>query len=317
MNMMNGDWCDDCKLSVNRICAHEIRAKKIETCELKIDRELCVPLLGTPEICADKVTAKTADLNSACIASLNAPQACVQNLNATNAGISSLTVNDVCVSGVLRAANLQSCGKYRANVTLSTPIVYTLGTPVLFNAILDDPNSNVSLAPMTYSTPVSGYYSVSFSFSVNNFQPTAAGAILGTPIALAEVWRNGARAVSVFAPFLQFTNQQRVLASSLLQLNAGDLIQVRYRILALDSALGLIDVAGTVDVFGNGSDIDNSFFKIHLLSVTCTDLPCAPNIACEPCSPAQCTPCMPAANQRCCNPDEPVPTPASRRVSRI
>ena len=83
----------------------------------------------------------------------------------------------------------------------------------------------------------------------------------------------------------------------MISLNAGDLVQLKYEILSIDPSSGVQNVVGTVDLAGNGTELNTTLFKIHLLSVNCApgvDMPCALNVDCLPCTPMQCDPCTPS-----------------------
>jgi hypothetical protein len=86
----------------------------------------------------------------------------------------------------------------------------------------------------------------------------------------------------------------------MVKMNVGDLLQFKYKVLAVNQASGITEILGTVDVLGNGSEDDQSIIKIELLSVDCPNgAPCSPNVDCSPCTPMQCVPCVPQPNQPC------------------
>lgn len=261
---INGNCeCDHCKneLNLDKLCVRKINACRIKVKELDIKGTLCAEALSSPSLCAGVISAQ-------------------------NAGISNLTANDLCVPGTLKVANLLNCGKYRANVVYSTMTTYTLGNFIDFNMILDDPNGNVTLSPVTYTVPVSGWYEANLQFNQSNLVPSPGfGPILGVPVANPQLYVNGVLYREIFSSFLSFYKQQKTSLNTILPLKVGDIVQMKYNILALDQSSGVINVPGVVDSIGNGTDANTSGFKIHMLSVDCADLPCSPSIACIPCMP--------------------------------
>lgn len=290
-NQLNGA-CDCCKneLNLDKLCVRKIKAHKICVDDINIGDTLCAKI-SSPEICAELIMAKKADINSSCITDLNVMNECVQDLTATNISTSTLLANEVCFPGTVRTANLLNCGKYRATVVSSGNTTYTLGDLFGFDTIIDDPNGNVTISPTTYTVPVSGYYVFTFKVNISNFVSTT-GPIFGSPIGNPEIYVNGLLVRESFTPFLTFLNQQNVILTSLISLKTGDQVTMRYKLQVLDQILGLINVTGTGDIVGDGTEGGNSLFKIHMLSVDCEDLPCAPSIPCQPCTPQQCQPCI-------------------------
>lgn len=281
-----GDIC------ANNITAADISAKHGCFDSLDLSTSLCSPLLSAPNVCAGNVTTN----------SLSSSTVCSSNVNATLGTFQSLVSNEVCLPGSTRIADLLNCGKYRATTSYSVNTVYTLGSLVNFTAIIDDPNNNITLSPTTYTVPISGYYILTFKFNVTNLLPSNGLPILGAPIATPEILVNGSVDRESYSPWLSFNNQQRSVLTSLISLKAGDQITMRYNVLALDSSSGLSNVAGTVDVVGSGTENGNSVFKISLLNMDCTELPCAPSI---PCTRNTCTPCTPQQGGSCrsCTPE--------------
>src|SRR5580700_11077079 len=96
---------------------------------------------------------------------------CAQNIAAKLIVADNLGVNgDICFNNVGVAQNLcvtgfslqnEVCQDYKAYAILATDSTYTLGSPLPFNMIVDDPNNNISLSPFGYTVPVSGYYVIS------------------------------------------------------------------------------------------------------------------------------------------------------------
>lgn len=298
----SNNWhCECCKneLNLDKLCAKKAIIHKLCVDDLNLKNELCAETLSGGSLCVNQAMAQKGDFDSICVSNLNSSNNCFQNVTATNMGVSNLVANDLCVPGQLKAANFLNCGKYRASVAFSVPQTYTLGNNLAFDSILDDPNSNISFSPTTYTVPVSGYYVLTLKVNVSNLQ-SSSGPILGSPVANPEVYLNGNLSREIFLPWLTFNNESKVLLTSLISLLAGDKVTMKYKVKALDAASGLIDVIGTVDIFGNGLEDGNSVFKISLLNVDC--LPsemCQPSVQCQPCSPMRCTPCIPSQNCGC------------------
>ena len=152
---------------------------------------------------------------------------------------------------MLTALSVTTCQKYRAAVTFNANTVYTLGAPINWNKVLDDPNANVTLAPFSYTVPVSGYYIV--TFHMDHFGLAGAGVISGIPIGQLRVLVNNNELRSQYTPFLSFLTEQKTSLTSLCLLNAGDKITTLYNVLILNSSTGVQPYAGTVTVEGNGS----------------------------------------------------------------
>lgn len=288
------------EIGSDKICANSVISKDMSTdtlCanKLQLNGEFCAQSLSSPMLCAQQVSATQADLNSACIAKMGADNACIQNLIALNAEVTNLTANQLCVPGPLSVANLLNCGKYRASATYSMLTSYSLGADIDFDVILDDPNGNMLAGPSRYTAPVSGYYSVMLNINEQNLIPSSGfGPVLGVPAANTQLYVNGILYRETYTSFLAFFAQQKAVLSGILLLNAGDVVTMRYNILALNSASGLVSIPGTIDSQGDGTSANSSIFQIHMLSVNCPDLPCAPSGQCSPCSPMQCVPCQPS-----------------------
>ena len=279
-----------------RDCDCDIKCyKKLKACEFwaeKADIEkLCAEKLDAKEACLGSCVSDSLDAQNICVNQLGASNACIQDLNAARGSVQSLTVNDLCVANSLRANNFLNCGKYRAAATYSANVVYNLGSDINFDTVLDDPNSNLQVAPTRYTVPVSGYYMASFKYDVSNLI-SASGPLLGSPIGNPQILVNGVVINDMYTAWLTFANRQKLILSTLMRLKPGDIITLRYNILALDST-GAINVAGTVDVAGTGLQDGNSNFQISFLNADCTDMPCEPSLPCQPCTPRKCSPCEP------------------------
>lgn len=293
-NLHNSD-CDCCRneLNLDKLCAKKIKVHNLQV------KYFCADELSSHKLCVDSAVARDAQFQVSAINTLNANNICNQNLTSTNAGIVNATVNNLCVSGPLQASNLLAYGKYRASATYSKLTTYVLGTLINFDTILDDPNSNLTTSPTTYTVPLSGYYSFSFNIVQQNL--VVPGPILGVPASDLQLYVNGVLARESFSAFLSFFPQQRAVLSGLISLNAGDQVQLKYNVLVIDSVGGLVPLVGTIDNSGNGTEDNSSLFKIHLLSVNAPSIiPCAPVIPCSPSNPLTCVPCNPCESIDSC-----------------
>lgn len=260
--------CDNvsCK---NELNLHKLCADSIKACSIKAEK------FNTDELC----------LQSAEVKDLFVERETVNDLCARNANIDSLCVNN------LKVGSFNKCEKYRAAATYSANTVYTLGSIVNWNIVLDDPNGNIALAPFYYTVPVSGYYMA--SFHVDSTTLAGVGVIVGTPVGRLQISVNGNPLTKDLAPCLSFSDLQSSTLTSLVLLNAGDVLTMKYDVLVVDSILGLIPYVGTVVIQGNGSFPGQSGFGIHYLS----SLDCAPGEACPICPLVEvvCEPCEPHA----------------------
>lgn len=273
-----------------------------------------------------KLCSKKAKIECLCACSIISKKVCSESLKAVRAEIESETVNDLCVSGDLNATSVYSldsstnhlcaqsgvigtlcvndltvgtiknCVKYRAAASLSADTVYALGSNIDWDVILDDPNGNVSVAPFSYTVPVSGYYQMSFYLRSDSL--TGASIIGGLPVGVMDITANGTDLRQLLVPYLSFASTQVGVLSALVLLNAGDIVRMRYNVLVLDPNTGLTNYAGTVSIKGT-SAAGFSQFEIHYLS----SLDCIPGQICTPCEPVT-IPCEPVsvmcdANQSC------------------
>ena len=282
--------CSSChnELNLDKLCANKIKAH-----ELKV-REFCAEELSSPKLCSDQLISRKIDAQSACITDLSATNICTQNVTATNMGVSNLVANNLCVPGEFKVANLLNCTKYEATAVYSANTAYTLGNLLNFNNILSNPSGALTTSPTTYTAPVSGNYIVMFQIDQQNMIPDPNfGPILGVPVANPQIILNSVIHREQYSSYLTFFNQQRSTMTALVRMNAGDLLQFKYKVLAVQQATGVTEIVGTVDLLGNGSESDQSIVKIELLSVNCgtgPSVPCAPSIPCQPCTPLTCIP---------------------------
>lgn len=279
---LKADCVRVCQILSNDICSQNLNAASLNVVN-GVANNLCVPNL---------LQANQANLNSAS----------VNNLSAQTANLNNLCVNN------LQVSNSVSNTRYRATMTYANNVTYTLGLPINWNTILDDPNNNVALSPNAqYTVPVSGYYHIFLQLDSNNLQ--GAIPILGTPVANLELLVNGVIFRQSYIPFLTFNNQQKATVGGLISLNAGDVVTSVYTVLVM-GASGLTPYVGTVNILGTGSEEDGSVFKILLLSSNAAPGPvaCSVNppivVACSavsnPCQPLNGCP-VPGSNPMPCN----------------
>lgn len=264
-------------ITANNVCAQSVEVSDLFA-ENETANNICVPgMVQSGQVWSDKSYS-----NSICAQTANFGTACINNLT---------------------VGNLNHCVKWRAAVTNSADIVYNLGSPINWNSVLDDPNSNVSLSPFTYTVPASGYYLLTLHIDINSL---AGGSIIaGSPISITEILVNGNELRSQFSPFLSFNDQQSTSLTSLCLLNAGDVLTTIFNILIFDQSSGLIPYIGTVALKSNGQFAGQSGFGIHYLSsLNCTQQICpqCPQVT-IPCMPVTtpCAPIVPPAGQEPCD----------------
>ena len=270
-----------CKSELNlcKLCVNKVQSKCLDSHQLN-SRRIC-----SHHIDAVKLNVESEVANNICAQSVMANNVGALNLNSNYICSQQGTINTLCVDN-LTLGNFSPVIKYRATVNYSANVTYTLGDFVNFNNIVDDPNNNVSLSPNTsYTVPVSGYYMMTFKANVQNLVSNS-GPVLGVPIANPEVWVNGILVRESFSPFLTFFNAQKVILNSLITLSAGDVVTLKYNVLANNG----VPIIGSVDILGAGPEDGDSLFKIILLS----GLGSGSASACIVCPPVQ-VPCMPVS----------------------
>ncbi|HEY5268694.1 MAG TPA: hypothetical protein VII94_06280, partial [Candidatus Saccharimonadales bacterium] len=223
------------------------------------------------ELNLDKMCVDCAKMNCAKIQQVISDNICSQLVSANQVSANMIGANSICVKAGtintlcvdnLSIGNFSPYTKYRATVNFSGNTTYTLGANLPFNNIIDDPNNNVSISPfMSYTAPVAGYYELSYIINANNLISTG-GAILGVPVANPEIFVNGALAREIFAPFLSFLGAQNVILSTLITLQAGDVVTLQYNVLGGSG----IPAVGTIDMASTGAEGGNSLFKIIFMS---------------------------------------------------
>lgn len=270
-----------------------------ESCNEAETRNLCFGdcddlcnSLALKDLCAKKIRAKQGLFREICAERIKSESICTRNLGVENVAIANVCAADIntttlCVTGTARLNEI--CGLYRASAEFLADVPYTLGDPVNFDDIVDDPNGNISLAPFYYTVPVSGYYIA--TVQIDTVGLDGSNVILGTPVAQLNLLVNGVERRRAFCPYLTFNDTQQTDLSFLLLVNAGDRITIDYKVLVVDQATGTVPYVGTTNIVGGDN---RTIFKIHYLSSTCT-----PNAGCQSCSfiPVPCTTeCIPLPN---------------------
>ncbi len=158
-------------------------------------------------------------------------------------------------------------------LTLSAPTNYNLGNLIDWDIVIDDPNNNVATGPFKYTVPVSGYYS--FDFHLNTTLISGATPLGGTPAGMMSLLVNGVTYVNDQVGYLAFSGFQASNMGGLILMNAGDIVEMKYEILALDATSGIISYVGTTVMQGNGALAGQSYFNIHFLSsLSCSSTVC-------------------------------------------
>ncbi len=280
--------CDkDCRCSRERrfckIHVKEADIKRLKACNSKL-QSLCVS--DQADISALNVEDQV--VNNLCVANdFSAKNANCVNFNSNNLCAQVGTINTLCVDN-LTANAINSCMKWRATATFAADAAYSLGDDINWDTIIDDPNNNIALAPFSYTVPKSGYYILDFYLRSDTLSSPLV--ISGIPVGLVTVTKNGSELRQVQAPYLSFASAQHANLGALAILQAGDIIKMKYEVLILDPASGLISVPGTISIKAQGATPGFSRFEIHYLS----SLDCMPgqgqackkcplvNVACQP-----------------------------------
>jgi len=290
----------DCKNELN-LCKLCVKKEKCEhLCAHRIDaREICSSSIESKFLNAQEVVCNNACASGVMVASrINAV-----DLNANTFCAKSGTINTLCVDNLSVSTPMNTLVTWRAAVTFAANNTYTLGGNINWDTILDDPNGNVALGPFTYTVPVSGYYITSFRLNSDSLAGTPV--IAGIPTGLLSITSNGNPLIQSQTPFLSFVALQNATTTSLVLLNAGDIIQMNYNVLVLDPAVGLTNYVGTVSLKGNGRLPGESFFDIHYLSSLTQGPPPGACRVCPvvsvQCSPVtvSCNDCIPEMGKVC------------------
>lgn len=291
--MCDGVNCMDCSNELNlcKLCVKKVKVK----C-------LCARSIGSEKICgehvdAEHLKAEDALINDLCVpGKVSASHVEAMSLNANNLCAQQGVVNELCVND-LTVGKLNYCAKWRAAVVFAADTMYTLGSNVDWDVILDDPNGNVAIGPFSYTVPMSGYYVLNYHITSDSLSGVAV--IAGVPVGLLSISVNGLPFTSFNSPYLSFATLQNGNLGTLVLLNAGDVVRMKYDVLVFDQVMGLVPYVGTVSFKGNGTFPGQSFFDIHYLS----SLACSP-VTCQPCPPVQ-VPCEPVMIHCPCNKERP------------
>ncbi len=265
-NLKVHSLCAKC-VKADEVCAHCLKAGQLEAGSIKADSE-CV----SGDLQASQLHADQGFFNKLCAKEGTINKLCVDQLTVSNPAVLSTP--------------------YRATVNYSVDTSYTLGTFLNFDNIVDDPNNNISLLPNTsYTAPKSGYYMMSFKVNIDSLLTSTGDPILGVPVANPVIYVNGLLVREAYSPFLSFFNTQKVIVDSLITLQAGDVVTMKYDVLAGNG----LAVAGTVNIVGAGIEDGNSLFKIIFLSDLSQQTPgqecqVCPDVVVE-CDEEPCDPC--------------------------
>ncbi len=293
------------QLQVNSVCAHDITAQCIETTDLTADtacfdrlktRELCTTdATNFIDVCSDQihtnhVCAQDAQLNFLCSNDARTHSLCADSINTTT----------LCVSGLF-----VSCAPFSASAAVSLNYTYTLGDVVQFDLTLADPSGAIiqSFDETHYIAPRSGLYLI--TTQINQKDLTGPSIIAGTPVSIVEIWVSGVLRRQVYLPYLTFNNAQTAEVTTMLGLQAGNDLIIRYKVGIVDPIAGFIEYPGFVTILGSGLDIFRTVLFAHFLGeLDCP--PCPPcEISCTPCE-VDCTPCTfecpPCVPQGICTP---------------
>lgn len=268
------DMCCKNELNLCKLCVKSAKFECLWSDDIK-----------SKDICTDCLKAKTLwannqYVNDVCVSdTLKANHIKSVDINANYICSQQGTINKLCVND-LTVGSLKYCEKYLASVTFSGDTVYSLGSNVDWNLIINDPNGNVSLAPFSYTVPVSGYYT--FSYYLNSTTLTGPSVIAGIPVGVMTAQVNGVDLRKNNEAFLSFSDLQYSVLSSLVLLSAGDVITMKYEVLVLDPVSGLMSYPGTVIIKSTGVLPVVSGFDIHYLS----SVDCSP-VICQSCPPVE------------------------------
>lgn len=280
MSNHNDDMCFKNDLNLCKLCCSKAKVTCLSSEDIK-SKKLCSESIKANHLMVEQEVA-----NTICVSdTLTASKVKALSINSNDLCAQSGVINNLCVNN-LTAGSINYCEKYRAVTTFNSNLTYTLGSPINWNSIIDDPNGNVALAPFSYTIPVSGYYIVSVAFNTFNLQGSAT--LGGIPIGVLTVLSNGNLLRQASQVYLTFSSKSSELLSALIYINAGDVITSKYEIFYMDPVAGLIPYVGTVDVVASGPIPFTSGFSIHYLSSS----NCSSPIICQPCPVVE-VPCTP------------------------
>jgi hypothetical protein len=192
------------------------------------------------EECQDKIKCKQLDAGKCCLR-----EACIDRL----------TVNH------LSAPSFSECNLLRAAVS-SVAYNYTLGQPLSWATVQDDPSAMFSSLNGSFTVPAAGYWEASIFLNLANL----AGVVnlAGVPVANAALQVNGVPRVQTYVPFLTFSTRQASSLASTLLLQAGDVVNATFNVQYVDPVSGEVQYVGTMGVS------PPSFFTLVQLASLCS-----------------------------------------------
>jgi hypothetical protein len=286
-----------CKLQIDSVCTHTLKAECASATNLRAQNTCTANLfskkayikdLQVADFCADKVSHQIVCANKVTTAELCADSAyiksaCVDKQRVGTICADTISVKNLCVSGVSNAS--QAHNSRGARIGLKSDSSYQLGDTIPFDDIRYDAMRSIVQEPSSFLTPESGNYIATIQVNIKDLQ--GFNIIAGTPIAALEVYVNDVLRRQVFSPYLSFNRSQSSLLTSLLYLDKGERLTVRYRVFVMDPEEGFKPYDGQVVLLGRpeGSSA-GTFMSIQYLSSESN----TSNVSCAPCD-VQCAPC--------------------------
>lgn len=274
------------------------------------ERILCLDEKLQDKTYSNEISCTNNISSTVCSLYIHANQACILEEKVGFLYADDISTLDLCVSGTITGKHV-NCSFYSTRVAASTLYTYTLGNTINFDQINYDPAGTIIQNPTRFVAPLTGIYMVTAQVVVDNLQ--GSNVITGNPVASAEIFVNNALIRRQFVPFLSFATNQSSNATSLIALNQGDVLDIRYEVFVIDPTIGFTSYNGTISVIGSNATGFRTFLSLHYLYSDCTDFDCPPcNIPCippcQPCSPqpcatcdiSSCAPCFPLC-EPCCN----------------
>lgn len=291
-----------CFLRVRKLCANMVRTRQFCAGDARI-RNLCAvtansnlvnaELLHTNTGCFNTVNAKIASVEY-----LTTNTLCTQALATSLLCTTSIQAQNICVNG-----NVEQCTCFKGIAGVDPEYTYTLGNPIIFNTIIDDPCHNfvqTATEGTVFIAPRSGYYIVELETTFRDLQgPTV---ISGVPVVENTIVVNGLPRREGRYSFLAFSNDQVNDTTALVRLAKGDKIGGLMNILVQDPFAGQVRYPGTVTMDGapiTNDSLGGTLLSVHYLSSDCPIVcnPCVPLPVCQPVTvncpqvAVQCGPC--------------------------
>ncbi|MFA6066718.1 MAG: hypothetical protein WC707_06070 [Candidatus Babeliaceae bacterium] len=264
-------------------CANQFNVDDLSAQSLRVDNA-CANHLNAGNICANAIHG-----TEVCATEVNAPKICSDNAQLHNVCAQNIVTQDLCVNGTFK-----TCSKYGARVLLSSDVTYTLGDVIPYDLVVSDPSGSFFFGPSRFVAPVTGTYIL--TTEVDQIGLSSPVTILGAPLTELQVQVNGINRVNMDSQLLTFASIHEGLLTSLIFLNAGDVLTIRKNIFIVDQVLGFTPIVGTVTLKGSAVASDKTNFYIEFLGAPCeTTVPCScPVEPCAPCLPCNVVPCEPA-----------------------